>query len=536
MSKLAKSQPNGLSLSLTLKGYHSSSRALSRSCEGITYSNRASPVGSKLCASVSWRQSSHSACENKTVNFNRKRAIKSRSNQPDMMFSLQLTRKPRCFASLCAFILYLHVGASQSQIDKTISALLDNGSYDPKIPPDYNTDHPVHVKVQIVILSIDNVDEASMDYSLTVYLRQHWRDKRLQFEIFPLDSDNHDAAADSESHNITVNEDSGSSGNPENGTRHKSVYIDHLELDNRLMDKVWYPDTFFINERHADFHEITVPNKLMHIFSNGTVFYSMRLSMTLTCHMTLTHYPFDRQVCPLTLGSYGLSIQNLMYHWVNEDAAIVIHGEVELPTFAITNWERTACNDFVDENLGKFSCMQVSLYLSRAFGYYLAQVYVPSVLIVILSWVNFWLDIDAIPARISLGLLSVLTMTTMSVGTRSNLPRVSYIKAIDVWTAACLLFVFSALLEFAYVNVTTRVEKRRMSMREAVKLATVANRSNVLANLRTMEEGKTETKRSQSQPTVNKRERARNVDRIARIGFPVAFALFNLFYWCFYLT
>ena len=71
--------------------------------------------------------------------------------------------------------------------------------------------------------------------------------------------------------------------------------------------------------------------------------------------------------------------------------------------------------DFVS-TVGSFSCMQVSLYLARAYGYYIAQVYVPSVLIVVLSWVNFWLDIDAIPARISLGLLSVLTMTTMSVG------------------------------------------------------------------------------------------------------------------------
>ncbi|RUS84781.1 hypothetical protein EGW08_007465 [Elysia chlorotica] len=340
----------------------------------------------------------------------------------------------------------------------------------------------------------------SQDYSLTVYLRQHWKDRRLQFESFPL---NQDASTDSENFNTTDNE---------NATRTTDVYINHLELDTRLMDKVWYPDTFFINERHAKFHEITVPNKLMHIFSNGTVFYSMRLSMTLTCHMTLSHYPFDRQVCPLTLGSCKIAHK-------------IFNGSII---------EFSCCCEKL--NMGSFSCRQVSLYLARAYGYYLAQVYIPSVLIVILSWVNFWLDIDAIPARISLGLLSVLTMTTMSVGTRSSLPRVSYIKAIDVWTAACLLFVFSALLEFAYVNVTTRVEKRRMSMKEAVMLATTTNRSNPLSGLKTMEEGKSPSKRSQNQPNVKKRERARSVDKISRIAFPVAFGLFNLFYWCFYLT
>lgn len=35
------------------------------------------------------------------------------------------------------------------------------------------------------------------------------------------------------------------------------------------------------------------------------------------------------------------------------------------------------------------------------------------------------------------------------------------IAAIDVWMAVCLGFVFLALVQFAYVNVLSRVEKRR---------------------------------------------------------------------------
>ena len=56
------------------------------------------------------------------------------------------------------------------------------------------------------------------------------------------------------------------------------------------------------------------------------------------------------------------------------------------------------------------------------------QTYVPSALIVMLSWVSFWINIDAVPARISLGVLTILTMTTQSTGTTGSLPRVSYIK------------------------------------------------------------------------------------------------------------
>ena len=65
-------------------------------------------------------------------------------------------------------------------------------------------------------------------------------------------------------------------------------------------------------------------------------------------------------------------------------------------------------------------------------------------------------------------------MTTQSASARSNLPRVSYIKALDVWMAICLLFVFAALLEFAYVNVNARVEKRRQSVHGGLTLGGVS--------------------------------------------------------------
>lgn len=84
---------------------------------------------------------------------------------------------------------------------------------------------------------------------------------------------------------------------------------------------------------------------------------------------------------------------------------------------------------------GNYTCISADFKLKRQVGYYIAQVYVPSVLIVILSWVSFWIDLDATPARVSLGLLTVLTLTTQSTGEKAYLPRVSYLKALDVWMA-----------------------------------------------------------------------------------------------------
>lgn len=91
----------------------------------------------------------------------------------------------------------------------------------------------------------------------------------------------------------------------------------------------------------------------------------------------------------------------------------------------------------------------------------MVQMYIPSMLIVMLSWISFWLNVNAVPGRISLGVLTVLTMTQQSSTVNATLPRVSYTKAIDIWMSMCLVFVFAALIEFAVANVLARKDSNK---------------------------------------------------------------------------
>ncbi|XP_060084024.1 glycine receptor subunit alphaZ1-like isoform X2 [Ylistrum balloti] len=319
-----------------------------------------------------------------------------------------------------------------------------------------------------------------MDFSVDIFLRQKWIDPRLVFT------------------NMTD--------------------ITRLELDQKLIDKVWVPDTIFTNEKEAAVHSITVPNKLMHLYQNGTVFYSARIGMTLNCHMELQKYPLDSQFCPFYMESYGYTTENLVFHWDQKNALEIT--DVELPQFFI---ESVSYFDRCDKDYGEagiFTCLEAGVRLKRNTGYYVIQVFVPSILIVILSWVSFWIDIDSTPARISLGVLTVLTMTTQSSGARSQLPRVSYVKAIDVWMATCLFFVFGALIEFACANVTFRGKKKVNGLH-----ATAQESGDGAPN---------KSKLRFFKKCDDPKRRARYIDKFSRVLFPLAFIIFNLIFWMYY--
>lgn len=50
------------------------------------------------------------------------------------------------------------------------------------------------------------------------------------------------------------------------------------------------------------------------------------------------------------------------------------------------------------------------------------------------------------------GITTVLTMTTINTHLRETLPKIPYVKAIDMYLMGCFVFVFLALLEYAFVN------------------------------------------------------------------------------------
>merc|ERR1711994_782783 len=86
----------------------------------------------------------------------------------------------------------------------------------------------------------------------------------------------------------------------------------------------------------------------------------------------------------------------------------------------------------------------------------MGTVFIPGIILVTSSFVTFWIEWNAVPARVMLGVTTMLNFFTTSNGFRSNLPVVSNLTAMNLWDAVCMGFIYTSFLEFVVVNYLAR--------------------------------------------------------------------------------
>ncbi|CAG2109427.1 unnamed protein product [Medioppia subpectinata] len=420
-----------------------------------------------------------------------------------------------------------------------ISDLLDHilHGYDNHIRPDFGGP-PTEVFIDFHVRSMGPISEIDMTYVMDCYFRQTWTDRRLSYKTKSL---------------MEMN-------------ANQTLSPPALALSIYMLDRIWKPPTYFLNSRQSHLHVITLPNKFVRIYSDGKVLYSSRMTITANCPMNLANFPMDTQRCPLALGSFGYSMQEVVYSW-NPARKVVINPDMKMSQFDLiavpvgnkTNDERKDgpysillasfhfqrhMGSFVIEvyapcimlvvlswlldqqrsngmtitancpmNLanfpmdtqrcplalgsfgysmqevvyswnparkvvinpdmkmsqfdliavpvgnktnderkdGPYSILLASFHFQRHMGSFVIEVYAPCIMLVVLSWVSFWINREAT------GLTTVLTMTFLGLELRNDLPKVPYLTALDYFVYISFAFISATILEFGFVHFFTKI-------------------------------------------------------------------------------
>ncbi|XP_035212938.1 gamma-aminobutyric acid receptor alpha-like [Stegodyphus dumicola] len=306
---------------------------------------------------------------------------------------------------------YAEVSSTQN-ISHLLDSLLEG--YDYHLRPGVGGP-ATQVFIDIEVRSMGPVSEVDMSYSMDCYFRQSWVDRRLAY----------------------------------------TSKMPTLALSISMLEKIWRPDTYFYNGKNSYLHTITTPNKFVRLYRDGRVLYSCRLTIRASCPMKLENFPMDVQRCPLQIGSFGYSEKDILYKW-NPARSVVIAPDMKLSMFDVTE---TPTGNLTERQRkeGPFSMLMVSFHLKRHMGYFIIEVYAPCTMLVVLSWVAFWINREATADRIALGVTTVLTMTFLGLECRNNLPKVPYCTALDYYVAISFGFIFATILQFAIVHHFTKV-------------------------------------------------------------------------------
>ncbi|CAH1228811.1 GLRA3 [Branchiostoma lanceolatum] len=361
------------------------------------------------------------------------------------------------------------------------------------------------------------------------------------------------------------------------------------------------------------------------VMPDGTIANKKRYDVKIKCAMDLKAYPVDNQQCSFQFHGLNGALLRLKptFEW-RSDVSLTTDITSVHSAFSVNHVQiRAFANSFLDESGGKgcsyqtsdceyaqdvcafedkgnseceryegscrnivqqcalvstksspntYTTIEMTLKMSRLRNYHLMEIYIPSITIVCLSWVAFWINRAAVPARVALGITTVLTMVTQS--TRVvGMPQVSYVRAIDVWALSCQTFVFLALVEYALVNYLggNQKPKDKPSAPPAPKRSQSKNSEkmnnldkNIYPNLSTKDVNIDTEDRPSSRENNwmkmnktssfslkvkgglalmttgikkdDKNDTGARIDKAARVLFPTAFIIFNLVYWLWYVA
>ncbi|MGO9058247.1 MAG: hypothetical protein ACLQU2_12820 [Candidatus Binataceae bacterium] len=271
----------------------------------------------------------------------------------------------------------------------------------------------IPVAIAMRVINISDIDEVTQRFRMVAYLLARWKDPRLAF----------------------------------------TPRAEWEKFRTYTTDQVWCP--------HFDFVNGVVPHSAydvtMRVFPDGTVKYSERSSAELSNVFHLRTFPFDRQTLEILIhptvaegGIVELSQQG-------GDRSISAEPRVYS---SLAQWTITGMAASVEQIPGiadeSITEIRFTISMARRFNFYISKVFLPLLLMVILSWTVFWIDPSELSSQTTISVTTILTVIAFAFAIQANLPKVPYLTFIDLFFLVCYLFVFITAIEITAVHLAGR--------------------------------------------------------------------------------
>jgi len=314
-----------------------------------------------------------------------------------------------------------------------------NGTYVWCLPKEYNREkHPFAYSHMVnkslpwdydfkfVVEEISNVNDKAQTMSISMYFGVSWLDPRLNI--------NHSAT---EWYEV------------------KTGPKDEVNVSPESLKYIWYPELEIYGLERFGRQRVLKEMSGVRIRRNRTIHYELGVRITISCRMMFDDYPLDAHTCQFQVGSYydtektvkcssqyvyDESRQRSLQHFIEFEPLPERDQSVVLPS-------------------GTYAACGFQVKLVRKTMQYLVQVYLPSGMFVLVSWVSFLIKPEVVPGRMAMLVTLFLVLINIFNSVRERAPISSKLNAIDLYLVVCIFLVFGALMEYAAILLL--LKKRR---------------------------------------------------------------------------
>jgi len=257
---------------------------------------------------------------------------------------------------------------------------------------------PTKVKIGILVADITRVNDVDQSIEVDLFVKRQWRDPRL----------------------------TGLSGCSFPRTA------------------IWFPLVSLLNSNELS-RKYKRQSDQVDVHDHGEVTHLQRFDGPISTYHHLQRFPFDRHRFQLRLAVFEYSARELSLV-VDKDFTRAANL-LNIADWTIHSVSGSVANKFVEEFNKTFSLLTVEIDLSRNATYYIGKVLVPLTLIVMMSWVVFWIDPEKFGPQIGLSVTAMLTLIAFQFTLTTELPKLSYFTTLDMLILGSTILVFLSLVE-----------------------------------------------------------------------------------------
>ncbi|XP_040570603.1 gamma-aminobutyric acid receptor subunit pi isoform X4 [Lepeophtheirus salmonis] len=281
-----------------------------------------------------------------------------------------------------------------------------------------NKSLPWNYDFKFVVEEISNVNDKAQTMSISMYFGVSWLDPRLKI-------------------NSSASEWSEARTGPKN----------EVNISPGSLRYIWYPELEIYGLEKFGRQRVLKEMSGVRIRKNKTIHYELGVRITISCRMMFDDYPLDAHTCQFQVGSYYDSNKTV------QCSSSYVYDQIRQRSLQhyITFEELPEKDRSVVLPSGTYAACGFQIQLVRKQMQYLVQVYLPSCMFVVTSWVSFLIKPEVVPGRMALLVTLFLVLINIFNSVRERAPISSKLNAIDLYLVVCIFLVFGALMEYAVI-------------------------------------------------------------------------------------